>query len=116
MPICAWVDRRLSRAAVHAAPVRHCDRVVSHCACVYVYVCSHSPLCDRGWLFVQPLLSSSYGGFGTSSLAQDSEELSELLGYLRDQYNTTDVVFIGHSTGCQVRSRYAREGELQYCS
>ncbi|CAN0165528.1 unnamed protein product, partial [Pylaiella littoralis] len=35
-----------------------------------------------GYSLVQPVLSSSYKGYGTSSLHQDVQELDELLGYL----------------------------------
>lgn len=62
-------------------------------------------LCDAvtraGMYFVQPLLTSSYGGFGVSSLAQDSEELAALLTFLRSSMRVSEVLFIGHSTGCQ---------------
>ncbi len=54
-----------------------------------------------GLSFVQPLLSSSYGGYGTASLTQDSEELSVLLSHLKG-VGVTDVILCGHSTGCQV--------------
>ena len=63
------------------------------------------PVCYSGLWFVQPLLSSSYGGFGTSSLVQDSQELHELLSFLGASTPIRRVVFVGHSTGCQVRAR-----------
>ena len=53
---------------------------------------------ERGWAMVQPILSSSYLGFGVSSLAQDVEELDALLGTVVEGGR---VVLIGHSTaGC----------------
>ncbi|CAN0388040.1 unnamed protein product, partial [Ectocarpus sp. 13 AM-2016] len=43
------------------------------------YVPELAAALDRlGFSFVQPVLSSSYQGYGTSSLRQDVEELDEL--------------------------------------
>lgn len=50
---------------------------------------------------VQPLLSSSYGGFGTASLETDAKELLDLLRYLTANRGFERFVLIGHSTGCQ---------------
>lgn len=50
---------------------------------------------------VQPLFSSSYGGYGVGSLAQDSLELSKLLDHLRERRDKEVVILLGHSTGCQ---------------
>lgn len=50
---------------------------------------------------VQPLLSSSYGGFGISSLDIDAKEIFELIRYLTTKRGFTRFVIIGHSTGCQ---------------
>lgn len=50
---------------------------------------------------VQPLLTSSYGGFGISSLDTDANEILELLRYLGAKRGFTKFVLIGHSTGCQ---------------
>lgn len=51
---------------------------------------------------IQPVLSSSYNRFGTSSLAKDAEELFELINYIKE--NLTDIkqiILMGFSTGCQ---------------
>lgn len=53
-----------------------------------------------GAALVTPLLSSSYGGYGVSSLESDSAELEALLVWLAAR-GFTRAVFCGHSTGCQ---------------
>eukprot|EP00741_Cyanophora_paradoxa_P003335 tig00000692_g3241.t1 len=62
----------------------------------------------RGVTFVQPVLSSSYRQYGTSSLQKDAEELDELFEHLLGQaegagIKREDVEFylMGHSTGTQ---------------
>ena len=69
-------------------------------ACSYVEALG-SELDRRGWSMVQPVLSSSYAGYGCSSLAKDAEELSELLQYLDRTRSVRAFAIIGHSTGCQ---------------
>lgn len=56
---------------------------------------------DKRATLVQPLLSSSYGGFGTASLDTDAKELLDLLRYLTANRGFERFVLIGHSTGCQ---------------
>ncbi|CAF2341318.1 hypothetical protein HID58_038925 [Brassica napus] len=53
------------------------------------------------WSLVQLLMSSSYSGFGTSSLKQDAQEIDQLVSYLINKENSEGVVLLGHSTGCQ---------------
>lgn len=67
----------------------------------------------RGWGLVQVLLSSSYTGFGHSSLATDAHELGHLLGFLEDQLGSEAIGLVGHSTGCQDNVVYARDGTRQ---
>jgi pimeloyl-ACP methyl ester carboxylesterase len=62
---------------------------------------------------VQVLLSSSYTGFGHSSLATDAEELGHLLGFLEDHLGSEAIGIVGHSTGCQDGVVYARDGARQ---
>ncbi|KAG0591658.1 hypothetical protein M758_1G228600 [Ceratodon purpureus] len=62
------------------------------------------------WSLVQPLFSSSYTGFGTSSLKEDALEIEQLLNYLIDQENSEGFILIGHSTGCQDIVNYLRTG------
>ena len=53
---------------------------------------------------VQPILTSSYRGYGTSTLQQDCVELDELIDTLVNQqgYESTDFILWGHSTGAQI--------------
>ena len=61
------------------------------------------------WGLVQPLLSSAYSGFGTSSLAKDVEELAVLTRFLRDERGARTIALAGHSTGCQDAVTYVRD-------
>jgi hypothetical protein len=54
-----------------------------------------------GWSLVQPILSSSYLGFGHGSLLRDTEELNLLMEYLACHHSASRFAFVGHSTGCQ---------------
>lgn len=60
------------------------------------------------WSLVQPLLSSSYTGYGISSLEQDALELDQLISYLINKQNSEGVILLGHSTGCQDIVHYMR--------
>ncbi|CAI9118596.1 OLC1v1020187C1 [Oldenlandia corymbosa var. corymbosa] len=60
------------------------------------------------WSLVQFLMSSSYSGYGTSSLKQDALELDELVNYLINKEDSEGVVLLGHSTGCQDIVYYMR--------
>ena len=65
--------------------------------------------CHRsGWSLVQPLLSSSYTGFGHGSLRRDTSELDELFAYLRQHRNAEKFCIVGHSTGCQNAVHYLK--------
>ena len=55
----------------------------------------------HNWSLVQPVLSSSYLGFGNGSLDRDVQELEELIHYLSDYRDGTEFAIVGHSTGCQ---------------
>ncbi|KAL0921989.1 hypothetical protein M5K25_005945 [Dendrobium thyrsiflorum] len=63
---------------------------------------------NENWSLVQPLLSSSYVGYGTSTLELDALELNQLIGYLINKENSEGVVLLGHSTGCQDIVHYMR--------
>jgi hypothetical protein len=52
------------------------------------------------WSLAQPILTSSYLGWGTSSLQRDVKELSKCVSYFRG-IKSGKVVLMGHSTGCQ---------------
>lgn len=60
------------------------------------------------WSLVQFLLSSSYSGYGISSLKQDAIELDQLINYLINKEDSEGVVLLGHSTGCQDIVYYMR--------
>lgn len=56
------------------------------------------------------ILSSSYSGFGTSSLSRDAKELGQCVEYFRslgDKAKERKVVIMGHSTGSQDCMEYA---------
>jgi len=50
---------------------------------------------------VQPLLSSSYNGWGTSSLNKDVKELVQCIEYILKLRTRGKIVLMGHSTGSQ---------------
>lgn len=56
---------------------------------------------ETGWSLVQPILSSSYTGFGHGRLDRDADELEELLAYLQTHRGLQRACLVGHSTGCQ---------------
>ena len=53
------------------------------------------------WSLIQPIISSSYLGFGSGSLSRDTDEITSLLSYLKEYRNGKNFAIIGHSTGCQ---------------
>jgi hypothetical protein len=57
------------------------------------------------WTLAQPLLTSSYTGFGIQSLASDVKELGECVSYFRKMKNGK-IVLMGSSTGCQDIMKY----------
>lgn len=64
-----------------------------------------------GWSLVQPVLSSSYTGFGHGSLERDTRELDELLQYLTAHRGCKVAGLVGHSTGCQQTVHYLQHGQ-----
>jgi len=67
------------------------------------------------WAIAEVLLSSSYRGWGTSSLQKDAKELAECVGYFCKLRPGREVVLMGHSTGCQDVMEYV-VGEGEFCS
>lgn len=55
----------------------------------------------EGCSLVQPVLSSSYTGFGHGSLDRDVAELEDLFRYLHAHHSAESFSIVGHSTGCQ---------------
>eukprot|EP00928_Gymnodinium_smaydae_P043964 TRINITY_DN29366_c0_g1_i1.p1 TRINITY_DN29366_c0_g1~~TRINITY_DN29366_c0_g1_i1.p1 ORF type:complete len:382 (+),score=50.72 TRINITY_DN29366_c0_g1_i1:91-1146(+) len=69
-------------------------------ACSYVDALAAE--CDsRGWALVQPVITSSYKGYGCSSVKNDAHELAQCLEYLKRTRDVSAFAVIGHSTGCQ---------------
>eukprot|EP01060_Flectonema_neradi_P037054 TRINITY_DN734_c7_g1_i1.p1 TRINITY_DN734_c7_g1~~TRINITY_DN734_c7_g1_i1.p1 ORF type:complete len:282 (+),score=43.20 TRINITY_DN734_c7_g1_i1:37-846(+) len=62
-----------------------------------------------GWTFVQPIISSSYLGYGTSSLDTDSEDLKALINEIKTLTPVSQIVLLGHSTGCQNSVHFVRK-------
>lgn len=56
---------------------------------------------SMGWSLVQPILSSSYLGFGHGSLSRDTDEIVSLMEYLVCHHSAERFALVGHSTGCQ---------------
>ena len=54
-----------------------------------------------GWTLAQIFLSSSYNGWGVSSLQKDAREISRCVAYFRTIRPNGKIVLMGHSTGCQ---------------
>ena len=47
----------------------------------------------------QPILSSSYLGFGNGSLSRDTDEIVKLMDYLVCHHLAKEFAMVGHSTG-----------------
>jgi alpha-beta hydrolase superfamily lysophospholipase len=60
---------------------------------------------------VQVNLSSSFYQFGISSLQNDSKELTQLVKYIRSEYNFQKMFLLGSSTGTQDALWFAEHSE-----
>ncbi|KAH0542712.1 hypothetical protein FGG08_002947 [Glutinoglossum americanum] len=59
------------------------------------------------YTFVEVLLTSSYSGWGTGSVARDAQELAQCVSYFRAlKPSGGKIVLLGHSTGCQDTVEY----------
>ncbi|KAF3009761.1 enhancer of mRNA decapping [Curvularia kusanoi] len=56
---------------------------------------------DSNWAIAEVLLSSSYRGWGTSSLQKDATEIAQCVEYFQSLRPGRKIVLMGHSTGCQ---------------
>ncbi|KAL9594958.1 MAG: hypothetical protein Q9219_006738 [cf. Caloplaca sp. 3 TL-2023] len=65
------------------------------------YIQSLSAALPLSYSFVEILLSSSYSGWGHSSLTQDVEEMAQCVEYFQLQRPGGRIVLMGNSTGCQ---------------
>ncbi|GAB5368640.1 hypothetical protein AAMO2058_001337100 [Amorphochlora amoebiformis] len=61
-----------------------------------------------GFTLLQPLLRSSYQGFGISSISKDTKDISNLVRHLRKDHPKALIVLMGHSTGCQDAVSYCK--------
>ncbi|CAD7928890.1 unnamed protein product [Amoebophrya sp. A120] len=79
--------------------------------------CLGEKLVEQGdWLVVQPVLRSSYSQFGFHTLADDVQDIEELLAAVKGRVVTgmapiQDLLLVGHSTGCQIFLRWL----VHYC-
>ncbi|OJJ45911.1 hypothetical protein ASPZODRAFT_143778 [Penicilliopsis zonata CBS 506.65] len=55
----------------------------------------------KHWTLAQPLLASSYEGFGCASLQTDAQEVAECVSYFRTKQKKKTIALLGCSTGCQ---------------
>jgi hypothetical protein len=64
---------------------------------------------QQSWSLLQPILSSSYTGFGHGTLDRDVMEIHEFIQYIIQYRNATqNIILIGHSTGCQQIVHYLK--------
>ena len=62
---------------------------------------------DLSYSVFEIRMTSSFIGFGMSSLTKDVADITALVKYLRG-IGKERIVLFGHSTGCQVREHHAR--------
>jgi pimeloyl-ACP methyl ester carboxylesterase len=70
------------------------------------YSVSLAKFLPSSWRLVQPILSSSYSGWGTTSLTRDVVEIGKCTRYLRSLRPRGRIVLLGHSTGAQQVMHY----------
>jgi Protein of unknown function (DUF1749) len=106
-------DRSLSSSSVDRLPLNKCVLLggLSDGLMPVPYTSHLNDACRRSdWSLVQPVLSSSYLGFGHGSLARDTREIDELLNYLVCHRGAETFCIVGHSTGCQNAVHYLAHG------
>ena len=64
-----------------------------------------------GWRTFQPVLQSSYRGWGFASLDDDVAGIDKFLSFLQSNRGITEVVLLGSSTGCQDAVHYLKAGK-----
>ena len=67
-------------------------------------------LAALGWRVFQPVLQSSYRGWGFGSLDDDAAGVDKLLAFLEEQRGISKVVLLGSSTGCQDAVHFLKVG------
>lgn len=68
---------------------------------------------ELGWSLVQPVLSSSYLGFGNGGLDRDTDEIAKLMTYLVCHHRAESFALVGHSTGCQNAVHFLASGDRE---
>jgi len=63
-----------------------------------------------GWRVIQPILRSSYTGWGLGSLDEDVADIDSLLENSVAERGITSAVLLGHSTGCQDVVKFLADG------
>ena len=63
-----------------------------------------------GWRTFQPVLQSSYRGWGFAKLEEDVAGLDKFLSFLESNRDISQVVLLGSSTGCQDAVQYLKSG------
>lgn len=61
---------------------------------------------EKGIVLIQPILSSSYNGYGNAFLDQDVSELRELVKVVKEKAHR--IFLFGFSTGCQISLSYLK--------
>lgn len=56
---------------------------------------------EIGWGFAQAIIRSSYNNFGRFTLQDEAEDLREAIEYLLQHHMPSEIVLMGHSSGCQ---------------
>jgi pimeloyl-ACP methyl ester carboxylesterase len=70
------------------------------------YPASIAASLPSSWVLAEVLISSSYKGWGTGSLARDAREIGDCVKYFKNLRPGKRVVLMGHSTGCQDAMEY----------
>ncbi|KAI9832884.1 MAG: hypothetical protein M1819_003914 [Sarea resinae] len=65
------------------------------------YATSLAHILPASYSLVEILFSSSYAGWGVSSLAKDASQIAECVAYFKSLRPGGRIVLMGHSTGCQ---------------
>ena len=71
-----------------------------------------SELRQVGWRTFQPVLQSSYRGWGFASLDDDAAGIDKFLSFLHANRGISEVVLLGSSTGCQDAVHYLKVGQF----
>ena len=68
---------------------------------------------DVDYSLVQVQISSSFMQYGFGSIQKDCEELTALVGFLKEQLSFKKIVLLGHSTGAQDSVYFLRHSTMK---